>query len=639
LISIGNMSLSSTRGSVGASTSPIQVTVGDTLTASAGKGTVTITSSDSITIGTSSTGKGAFSVQSGGSITATGNISAAPLSLVTTSNGDVTIADNVTIGKAKGTITLLAGGAGSIVRGGTNSRIIGSTVIASSGTGDIDIQTAATNVTATTGGSGNVTVSNTASKLTLGASAAGNQFELINSGTITTTAIDAEDISITSMGTLTINGNVSAGSSAAFDAQGTGKISAGSTGVIAAPSIELSSGTGGIATSKLPLKTAASSLSVHTAGTGSAFIANTGSLTLSGSAVGGSLQVSSSGDLTVGDVATSNGSLLLQAGSGLLVEPGATVSATNGNITLNSANPNTGSITIGAGANITASSATSKFGHVFIAVGIIPPVKINPSPPAPPPSNVTINSSGLGKVFLGTNGFTANDPTNTLNALNREIVFSTGTLGPEAITLDGDVTITAELVPIAYRPGVPITDPAPSTLPDDMLPALSDIAVTGDFLLHPRSTTVLHVLGSRIEIGRGSVVYLSKSPSVVAVYNLHDSRHASVTFSNGHHRFSIAPGEVAIFSTRPAQFAEVGALNDMTYRDVRPLVCPEGTSLYTAEFSLVTAMSRLGALHRLCSSSNPENSRLAGSIIKTAAIIHSLRASAGVYRRVQHPAH
>src|SRR5262249_16147830 len=55
-----------------------------------------------------------------------------------------------------------------------------------------------------------------------------------------------------------------------------------------------------------------------------------------------------------------------------------------------------------------------------------------------------ITSTGGGQVFYGSNGIIANGPANSLNALGRNVVFSTGTLPATAITLNGNVTITAD---------------------------------------------------------------------------------------------------------------------------------------------------------------------------------------------------
>ena len=60
------------------------------------------------------------------------------------------------------------------------------------------------------------------------------------------------------------------------------------------------------------------------------------------------------------------------------------------------------------------------------------------------PANVTVNDTGGGVTYFGTNSISASAPNNTLNATGANIVFNTGSLPASAISLGGGVTITAD---------------------------------------------------------------------------------------------------------------------------------------------------------------------------------------------------
>ena len=143
-----------------------------------------------------------------------------------------------------------------------------------------------------------------------------------------------------------------------------------------------------------------------------------------------------------GEINTSFGSITLVAATGTIsVGNNVTMYANEGNLTIQNTDASGGTIDIASGADLTGFTLGAPgLGYVNIVVGPIPSMPVVGSVP----TNVILNESGGGVVYFGTNSINAAAPNNTINAKGRNVVFSTGNQGPGAITLGGNVTITAD---------------------------------------------------------------------------------------------------------------------------------------------------------------------------------------------------
>src|SRR5205807_1249466 len=96
---------------------------------------------------------------------------------------------------------------------------------------------------------------------------------------------------------------------------------------------------------------------------------------------GSSFKFTGAGNLTVGNVSTTNGTLTLQtAGGSLKVRNGAQVLAQNGNVVLNDTNTKIGVITLDTNSSVTALAGvkSASAGNVIVAVGAVPKTGTNP---------------------------------------------------------------------------------------------------------------------------------------------------------------------------------------------------------------------------------------------------------------------
>lgn len=488
--------LSTASGSVGTSVTPLQ-TQATSLTATTGAGSsgIFLSNSGSVNVNASST-PGTFQLIASGNVSLAGNLSANVITLQTTANGNINLGNAVvqTTGTGSPAISILAGGTGAITQGTAGSIVTPALVLSSGGnsigSAATNIKTATLTLTVNTSGAGSVFVTNTspaAATLTLNASSAGPTFQLTQSGSLTIVGnVTASNVTLqttpASNGNIAINnGNANIGqvgsASTTLRAGGSGNITqASGSGSIGGLVVSISSGTGNLGTAGNNLRTAATTLSVNTAGNGGVFVQQTGAVTLNSSGAGTGFSLTGTDDMTVGGVATFNGSITLKNNGNLVVQGGANISATGGQLTLQNQDTASGSIVIGAGATLSASS-----GNILIFIGTSEPAPNNPTEPA----NVDVFASNGGQVFfgVGTNTITANAPDNEIRVNGQDVKFDTGSLGASAITLNGGVMITASQFPLLTS--LDMTDPATRTLVSDLIAQGVIVGTLTDFTVDP----------------------------------------------------------------------------------------------------------------------------------------------------------
>ncbi len=217
-----------------------------------------------------------------------------------------------------------------------------------------------------------------------------------------------------------------------------------------APNISLVSGGGAIGNGgTLPLNSAKVSASTQGAGN---FVSITDSATNSG-IVGGqsgsNFNFYSAGSLNVfGSIATgagsnANGGNISLIANGI-VNIGTTsavnLTTNNGSIIVLNSDVASGAINIFANSLIFASSTTASNGYVVLNIGNYSQTNTT----NPNPANIQVITSGGANVYFGANSIKANSSGNLLYADGQAIVFNTGSLPASAITLGGNVHITAD---------------------------------------------------------------------------------------------------------------------------------------------------------------------------------------------------
>ena len=215
------------------------------------------------------------------------------------------------------------------------------------------------------------------------------------------------------------SGNVSVSSSGALSVSGSGTMSVASSGLVSLSGTSVSAAQG-------------------------TFVGQ-----VAGSASNGSFNLTAtSGNLTVAGITSNNGSIyvdLTAAGSTLAVAANAIETATEGNLTLeNDGTASSAGISIGSGAQITATTTGNTLGHVYVTMGAVPDFGVLNATPA----NVTVNDTNGGLVYFGSADITGNGSNNVINTSGSTVVFNTNTFDSSHITLGGNATITADAAPL-----------------------------------------------------------------------------------------------------------------------------------------------------------------------------------------------
>lgn len=263
------------------------------------------------------------------------------------------------------------------------------------------------------------------------------------SGAVTTAGLGSLTLmtSSGSNGNIVLNASVGGGGYTTLSANGSGNISQ-STGTISGGLIRLSSTSGNIGTGVSALEVSGTTLSTNTGGSGVVNLNTTGSMSLSSSSAGGDFILTAAGSVTLASIATLNGSITVEAGAGaLIVRSDAVIFANEGNLTLQNHDTVGGTIVIGNGAELEGFTISNPLvGNVYIVIGSVPGVNV----PGTAPGGVTVNEQNGGHVYFNVPGISTSAGNNQLNAIGRDIVFSTGGLSASAIVLAGDTTITAD---------------------------------------------------------------------------------------------------------------------------------------------------------------------------------------------------
>jgi hypothetical protein len=387
------------------------------------------------------------------------------ISLVAGSNGSITLADDVVAGTVNlladdstGSTAAVTQSAGLI--GLSNCRLNITTGSNGVSLSDTDASTISISGIAGSGAPlllfNNGTIknlaiaSNTFGNIEIGAfgSINGPSTALQASGTITFVT------SPLSNGSVLINSPITAGVAAVFDLGGFGSlVQSAPANFVTAGSIILTSGAGNLATNATPLQLAISgsggALSANTSGSGTVNLnvsSSTGNnYTIESSASGGNFIINSTGGFsTAGNISALHGSLKLVAGNnagnniniGMAGQP-TTLFSGAGSLTVENDNTTDGTILIEAG------SAAIANGQINVVIGSVPTGQT----PGTAPPNTTVNTAGSFAVRFGSTGIADNAPQNVINALGNDVVFDVKTLPASAITLNGGVTLTARNTP------------------------------------------------------------------------------------------------------------------------------------------------------------------------------------------------
>ena len=358
-ITASTINFTSGTGAIGTSGNNI-LTTASTISATATNANAYISNSGALTLNATSIGTGILSVTNDNSITLGGNLSATGgITLnVTGNNGGIDL-NSRTITATGATVSLTANGSGTITE--TTATITGTTVNLNSGTGNIGtssnrILTTATNVSANTS-NGSAYITNTGA-VNIAASSLGSgllDVRANNNLTLTGNLSATGGVTLTStatngsiaLGTKTITAT---GATVALTATGTGTISASAGSNITASTVTFSGGTGTMGTSANKILTTASTIS-GSATNAALYVSNSGALTVNATSIGtGALSITNDNNITLGGSLSATGGVTLTstAVNGSIALGNYNITDTGNTTTLTATG--SGTITTGTGA-------------------------------------------------------------------------------------------------------------------------------------------------------------------------------------------------------------------------------------------------------------------------------------------------
>jgi len=147
----------------------------------------------------------------------------------------------------------------------------------------------------------------------------------------------------------------------------------------------------------------------------------------------------------------------------------------------------------------------------------------------------------------------------------------------------------------------------------------------GNALFTPKKDIVVLTAFGKIHIGSGSVVCILKPEAgVVSIYNLHSGNGKKVSLEIGQQSFALFPSVQATLCYQICDFASINPAKRIAYRNLKAKDLSSGMRLYSAEFSIPSAIEHIGTLRNMFSSNNKEDQKIADQIIKDYVIFEQL---------------
>jgi hypothetical protein len=156
----------------------------------------------------------------------------------------------------------------------------------------------------------------------------------------------------------------------------------------------------------------------------------------------------------------------------------------------------------------------------------------------------------------------------------------------------------------------------------------------GTALISPTQDITILTPHGKVMVAARSLAMIMSLPNGLAVYNLHDFKGGSVAVEREGKRTCIAPARAAVFiSDKRTSFSEVNPAQLVCYGPLTESTLENG-KMFTAAFSLPTAINAMPMLKDLIASKDKQATKIAGDFLKTVAIMQQLAgASQQEYRQ------
>jgi hypothetical protein len=160
----------------------------------------------------------------------------------------------------------------------------------------------------------------------------------------------------------------------------------------------------------------------------------------------------------------------------------------------------------------------------------------------------------------------------------------------------------------------------------------------GNVVVAAGKDMVIDTAFGKVHVAANAVALVMALPTGTAVYNLDDSGKDSVVISIGDKQLSLAPGRQAMITSHLVDgFEMVNPAESFGYRNITRNKVGGGLQAFTSDFSMINAMANVKQLKALIASKHPQARRVAGHMLKTAAILSQISGNGGQYMQYPHP--
>lgn len=129
----------------------------------------------------------------------------------------------------------------------------------------------------------------------------------------------------------------------------------------------------------------------------------------------------------------------------------------------------------------------------------------------------------------------------------------------------------------------------------------------------------------KLKVAEGSVLLITKTAKGAAIYNFHDRGKNSVVLELPDHAINVSPGRhVHATHEKAKDFESINELDIIAHRRLSSSATASGVTIYTSEFSTLSALEAVPPLKQVLTLKHPEARKLANQMIKTSAVLMHL---------------
>jgi hypothetical protein len=168
------------------------------------------------------------------------------------------------------------------------------------------------------------------------------------------------------------------------------------------------------------------------------------------------------------------------------------------------------------------------------------------------------------------------------------------------------------------------------------VPAYNDASIPGcSMLAAPTSNKLFRAGNVRIRVAANAAAFIINDGGKVSVYALHDAASGDIGILAGTQEITLRAGEAAIVADAAAtDFASVVAARSVAVRGVTRHA-GDGLSVFTCEFSLLSAIVNLQSIRAMHHSINAHDRLTYERILRDAAALQVVTANRGLYKSVK----